>query len=92
MFSMTSETAEKANKNDSFPVVLRKGGGVVRIFLSVSKQGYNQYTVSYYQHGVRKREMLADEKDARARAKSVLDSLVEGEVEAAGMKLQDIKA
>jgi hypothetical protein len=47
MSSIAPETARKANKNGGFPVVLRKGGVVVRIFLSVYKQGYNQYTGSY---------------------------------------------
>src|SRR5262245_55595668 len=96
MFSNTSEQngypneidENEARKTEKFT----KGGVVVKVVKGVLPTGYNYFTVCYYQDGVRKRENLSDEGEARERAKAVLGTLVAGQVEAAAMKLQDVEA
>lgn len=81
-----------SDSEPTWPIKYTKGGAVVRVFRSVAKTGYTFFTVAYYQHGARRRENLADESEARARARDVLASLVDGEVDAASMRLQDVRA
>lgn len=96
MISATDSAPQAASKSDAsvseWPVELTKGGAVVRIFKCVLNTGYNFFQVAYYQDGVRKRETIKDEAEARARARAVLASLAGGEVEAASMRLQDVRS
>lgn len=82
----------KAKKEPVWPLELTQGGTVVRVFRTVLKTGYEFFTVAYYQDGKRKREVIKDEVDARARARKVLESLADGQVDAASMRLQDVQA
>lgn len=88
-----SKTGLKASKTTSeWPREFTQGGVMVRVFKCILKTGYTFYQVAYYQHGKRKREVLRDEEEAIARAKKLRDSLAEGEVDAASMRLQDVRA
>ena len=73
-----------SNTEEEWPLELTKGGAVVRVFRRQSKRGYVSYTIAYYQHGERKREVLSDEAEVRKRARIVRDSLADGEVDGPG--------
>src|SRR5262249_42975475 len=54
--------------------------------------GYESFTISYYQDGKRKREVLSDFTKAKKRAKKVGGALSRGETAVAKLKLQDERA
>jgi len=74
---------------ETFPINADRGGIKVRIYLTPTSNGYDAFTVTYYQEGKRKREQFGSLADARKRAKGITDSLVKGEVDGASMTNHD---
>lgn len=70
---------------ETFPINADRGGIKVRIYLTPTSNGYDAFTVTYYQDGKRQREQFGSLADARKRAKGITDSLVRGEVHGASM-------
>lgn len=78
--------------DETFPIEANSGGIMVRIYLTPTSNGYDSFTVSYYQEGKRKREAFGSLAEARKRAKNIHDSLVSGAVQGASMTNHDREA
>ncbi len=75
-----------------FPYQVPLPGVVVRIYKTPTSNGYDSFTIVYRQHGVRKREVLADFDKAKKRGKQIADSLATGKVLTADMSADDREA
>jgi hypothetical protein len=67
-------------KKPTFPITLKRGSAVVKIYATPSK-GYESYTLSYYSDGVRKRPTFAALDEARLEADTVLNRLTKGDLD-----------
>jgi integrase len=66
-------------KKPDFPLAVRRGSVTVKIYKQTSSNGYDVYTLSYHEDGVRKRPSFADLNEARCKAETIAERLARGE-------------
>jgi integrase len=78
MPTKTGPKRTRSEKSDDFPLTLKRGSSVVKIYRH-QDNGYEVYTLVYYLHGERKRPTFASLEAARDEADRVLDQINNGE-------------
>lgn len=76
-------------KPDEFPLTVKKGSASAKIYRTPTSNGYDSFTLVYWQDKTRKREAFGDLADAKRRGGEVVGSLAKGEIQAAGVSSQD---
>src|SRR5580765_2303344 len=66
---------------DSWPYVRVKGGHKVTVYRNEARPGYVRYQIAWYKDGKMVRESAMDAEKAKERARSLVKSLAEGQVD-----------
>ncbi len=74
---------------EKFPFIVKRGSVSAKIYRTPTSNGYDSFTLAYWQDKTRKREVLSDLEQAKRRAREVVGSLAKGEIEAADVSSQD---
>jgi integrase len=78
-------------KNNKFPIEVKKGGSIVKIYRTVDR-GRDRFTVIYHEGGRRTLRQFADLSEARKEAKTAADSLNAGQGSALELTGKDREA
>ena len=73
---------------DSFPHKVKSGNSVVRIYRHENK-GREEFKIAFYRDGIRKLESFSDYADAHNRAKSINDSVTNGDLDTLTLTADD---
>ena len=74
--------------DETFPMALDVSGVTGKIYFTPTTNGYDAFTLSYYQDGKRKREQFGALVAARKRGNQVLGDLSKGRIQSASMTLE----
>ncbi|HEV2437001.1 MAG TPA: site-specific integrase [Verrucomicrobiae bacterium] len=75
--------------DETFPVELGVGGVTGKVYYTPTTNGYDAFTLAYYQDRKRVREQFGSLDDARRRGNKVLEDLSEGKIQSATMTLEE---
>ncbi len=79
-------------KPDEFPLIVKAGSVSARIYRTPTSNGYDSFTLVYWQDKTRKREVFGDLAVAKKRGGEVVGALSKGEIGAVNISAQDVAA
>lgn len=79
-------------KTNKFPLEIKRGSVVTKIYRPPTANGYDSFTLVYWQDQFRKREVFGDLAAAKKRGESIAKALAKGEVGATKISAQDSAA
>lgn len=69
---------QPTHEADSWPFVVRKGHGEVRVYRSISSRGYETFFVCWREAGIRKRIGISSPELAKQKARQIAADLSDG--------------
>ena len=79
-------------KPEEFPLTVKAGSVSARIYRTPTSNGYDSFTLVYWQDKTRKREAFGDLAEAKKRGGEVVGALAKGEIGAVNISAQDAAA
>ncbi len=79
-------------KTDDFPIMVKARSVSARIYRTPTSNGYDSFTLVYWQDKTRKREVFGDLAEAKKRGGEVVGALAKGEIGAVSLTAQDAAA
>ena len=79
-------------KPEEFPLTVKAGSVSAKIYRTPTSNGYDSFTLVYWQDKTRKREAFGDLAEAKKRGGEIVGALAKGEIGAANITAQDAAA
>jgi len=81
---------QSAYQADSWPFVVRKGHGEVRVYRSISSRGYETFFVCWREAGIRKRIGISSPELAKQKARQIVAELSDGSARLIKVPLKEL--